>query len=212
MKDFRTKNWYTIIKRHVISLFSVFLKFWFVLLIAIVVYLITFYYFNDIDTYFEISNYIDRSIHHTWFLEIIWFIMVFVLLNYAFFSLIINLVKYAYNLIIIYEDQIVIIEWSLLIQDRIEIINSFKIVKVDAYLTWIFANLFHYGELIIELQKNEVKVFCFISRPYEMLMIIKKQRDIVLNDRRKKYIVHYENDSNDDINKWFKEIDIDKEL
>lgn len=199
MKSFRIKDWYTIIRRHIISMFYKFFKFGFLFLFTVFLYFIITFYIEDLHRGMEISHYYSDDIHHTWHTEIISFLVIFSILNYAFFCLIFDFVKYSYNLIIIYDDQIIMIKWSLLKHDRIEIIDSFKVVKVDAFLNWIFANILRFWNLVLELQKNEVKVFNFIPRPYEMLMIIKKQRENVLNDRRKKYIIQNEKEVNVDL-------------
>jgi hypothetical protein len=46
--------------------------------------------------------------------------------------------------------------------------------------------------LIIEQQKDDVRTFHFVPKPYKILLIIKKQRDAVLEERKKKYIISEE--------------------
>ena len=199
MEDFRTKNGYTIIRTHLICILSKFLKFWFLILLALFLYFFALLYVEGI--YFEIwfEKYINE-VHNTWFIEILFFLAIFFILNYAFISLILILIEYSYNLVIIYEDQIVLIKSSLILQDYIEVINASKIVKVDAFLNWFFSNLLRYWDLVIEQQKSEVKIFNHIPRPYDVLLVIKKQRDSILNDMRKKYIVHDEIELDDNNN------------
>lgn len=123
------------------------------------------------------------------YLNVIFFIFVFGTLNYAFISLILSCIYYYFDLIVIYKDQIVMIKCSLILRDDIEIVDAYRIMKVDGYSRWLWANIFWYWNLIIEQQKDDVRVFHFIPKPYKLLLIIKKQRDAVLADRRKKYLI-----------------------
>ncbi len=126
------------------------------------------------------------------YLNVIFFIFVFGTLNYAFISLILSFIYYYFDLVVIYKDQIVMIKCSLILRDDIEIVDAYRIMKVDGYSRWLCANIFWYWDLIIEQQKDDVRIFHFIPKPYKLLLIIKKQRDAVLADRRKKYLISEE--------------------
>jgi hypothetical protein len=63
-----------------------------------------------------------------------------------------------------------------MLQDDVEVIDSYRIGKVDSYSRWVFANLLWYGDIIIELWEKEVRTLHFISQPYIFLEIIKSQR------------------------------------
>jgi len=123
------------------------------------------------------------------YLNIIFFLFIFGTLNYAFISLISSVIYYYYDLIVVYQDQIVMIKCSLILQDDIEIVDAYRIVKVDWYSRGIFANILWYWNLIIEQQKDDVRIFHFVPKPYKILLILKKQRDAVLEERKKKYII-----------------------
>lgn len=74
-------------------------------------------------------------------------------------------------------------------RNDIEVIDAFKIIKIDAYSRWIISNLLSYWKLIIELQTREERLFRFMPKPYKLLDCLKDQREIVLENRKKKYIV-----------------------
>lgn len=126
------------------------------------------------------------------YLNVIFFLFVFWTLNYAFISLILSFIYYYFDLIVIYKDQIVMIKCSLILRDDIEIVDAYRVMKVDWYSRGFFANIFWYGNLIIEQQKDDVRIFHFVPKPYKILLIIKKQRDAVLEERKKKYIISEE--------------------
>ena len=67
------------------------------------------------------------------YLNVIFFIFVFGTLNYAFISLILSFIYYYFDLIVIYKDQIVMIKCSLFLRDDIEIVDAYRIMKVDGY-------------------------------------------------------------------------------
>lgn len=123
------------------------------------------------------------------YINVIFFWFVFFTLNYAFISLILSVIYYYFDLIVVYKDQIVMIKCSLILRDDIEIVDAYRIMKVDGYSRGFFANIFWYWNLIIEQQKDDVRIFHFIPKPYKILLIIKKQRDAVLEERKKKYII-----------------------
>lgn len=121
-----------------------------------------------------------------------WFIMfpvVFILVNYAFFRLIFALIEYYNHLFIIKGDQIFIIDATIILKDDIEIIEAFKIIKLDAYSRGFWSNFLSFWKIIVELQTKEERSFRFIPHPYEMLAKLKEQREFVLESRKKRYIV-----------------------
>lgn len=166
-----------IIKRHIIILFYPFSKFVFWMV------LIFFLYFISI-------NFLPPAEDNTvWdFIKTIDFLFIFILLNYSFFSLISSIISYYNNIVIIGKDNIILVKCSLFLQNDIEVIDCYRIVKVDSFSRWIIANALWYGEVIIEQQKNEVKRFHFIPQPYKLLSIIKKQRETILSDQQWKDI------------------------
>lgn len=160
-----------IIKRHIIILFYPFAKFAFALI------LILFLYFISITF---LPNSWDNVIWN--YIKTIDFVFILILLNYSFFSLIFAIISYYNNIIIIWKDNIIQIKCTLFLQNDIEVIDSYRIVKVDSFSHGIIANTLWYGEIIIEQQKNEVKTFHFIPNTYNVLNIIKKQRENILSE------------------------------
>lgn len=74
-------------------------------------------------------------------------------------------------------------------RNDIEVIDAFKIVKLDAYSRGLFSNILSYWNIIIETQTKEERIFHFMPKPYKLLEILKKQRQSVLEERKKKYII-----------------------
>lgn len=170
---------YSIIKKHYVLVLLYFIKFTFFLLLAIGIWFIGVMYREVIGD--DIVNYI-------------FFPLVFALINYSFFKFILWAIEYFNYLFIIHHDQIFIINSSLIMRNDIEVVDAFKIVKLDAYSRWFFSNLLWFWRIIIETQTKEERVFRFMPKPYKLLDILKKQRQSVLEERKKKYIV------DDDIN------------
>lgn len=164
------KKWFTIIRRHFFIILFKLLKFVLVLLVAIFLY---WFYVNYI---FHIEDIQSIKIVYIWLL--IWII------NYIFLSLILALIKYYYNLIIIYDNKIVIIKCSLLYKDDLEFIDAYRIMKFDSFQRWFVANIFSFWDLIIEQQKNDVRVFHYIPDPHKIISILNIQRDNMINLRR----------------------------
>jgi hypothetical protein len=71
----------------------------------------------------------------------------------------------------------------LILQDDVEVIDAYRIVKVDSYARGFFPNLFEYWDIIIEQQKNEVRTLHFIPNPYKFLEIMKQQRQNLLKEK-----------------------------
>lgn len=95
-----------------------FLKFSFFLMVALLIGYIGITYREVIGD--DIVNYI-------------FFPLVFVLVNYSFFKFIFGAIEYFNYLFIIHNDQIFIINSSLIMRNDIEVVDAFKIVKLDAY-------------------------------------------------------------------------------
>lgn len=178
MWHYTSINGYTVLRRHIILPIIRTLKFIFFILLSFFLYWLS---FKVTQLYPDIE-----------YINIIFFAFVFFTLNYAFISLILSVIYYYFDLIVIYKDQIVMIKCSLILRDDIEIVDAYRIMKVDWYSRGFFANIFWYWNLIIEQQKDDVRIFHFIPKPYKILLIIKKQRDAVLEERKKKYIISEE--------------------
>jgi hypothetical protein len=102
----------------------------------------------------------------------IMFPIIFILANYAFFRLILAIVKYENKLLILADDKLVIVNCTLVLQDDIEVMNLYRIMKIDVERHGLLAMFLGYGNLIMEQQKNDVRRFHFIARPYDTLRIL----------------------------------------
>lgn len=171
--SYHTQDWYTIIKKHYILTYLMVIKTSLILILAILLFFISYIYKEQL--WDQITTYI-------------FFPIVFVLFNYAIFRLILSFIEYFNYLFIIKDDQIYIINCSLLLRDDIEVIDSFKIIKVDAFSRWLFSNIMWFWTIVIELQSREIRSFRFMPKPYKLIKILEEQRDFILLDRKKKYI------------------------
>lgn len=164
----------TIVRKHWVIGWMYLVKFFFVLIVAFVLFFIWTFYREML--WDEIVLYVILP-------------LVFVLVNYSFMKLVFWIIEYFNYLFIISWDQIFILNASLVMRNDIEVIDAFKIIKLDAYSRWFVANMLSYWKLIIELQTREERVFRFIPKPYKLLDCLKQQREMVLENRKKKYIV-----------------------
>ncbi len=169
-----SQDWHTIIRKHYILLFLYLLKFIFILIFAIILLYIWLKYKEAL--WIDIVNFI--------FLP-----LVLILVNYSFIRLVLWLIEYFNYLFIIVWDQIFIVNSSLILRNDVEMIEAFKIVKLDSFSRWFFANLLSFWDIIIETSTREERVFRFMPSPFKILDILKAQRKAVLEDRKKRYVV-----------------------
>jgi len=168
LKPYKEINWYILIKRNFLLLFVRVLKSLFFIILVISVY-----YFSD--------KYIDSLQKIDW-LKYLSFIVVFSLLNYAFINLISSIVEYYNDLIILHQDQIIILKSSLILKDDMEIVDIHKVQKIDWFKRWLLQNLLGYWNIVIEQQKNDVRVFHFISKPHKILGLLREQKEFYKNN------------------------------
>ena len=83
--------------------------------------------------------------------------------------------RYYNKLFIIAKDRIILIEGSLILQEDTEVMDLSKVMKVDVSCHGFFANVFNFGSLTIEQQKNEVRIIHFVPDPYHILRIIREK-------------------------------------
>lgn len=108
------------------------------------------------------------------------FPIIFILLNYAFLKLILYYIEYYNNLIILHKDQIIVIKSTLLEKDYVEMIDIHRITKLDTYCKWIIPNILWYGALVIEQQRDKVREFNYIPKPYKAINVLKEsKRDLI---------------------------------
>ena len=101
-------------------------------------------------------------------------------------------VEFYNSLFIISWDSIYIISATLLLKDEIEVIDALKIIEIDSHARWIFQNILWFWTIRIELQTKEERNIWFIPNPYKLLNTLKVQRETILENRKKKYIVWIE--------------------
>lgn len=171
---YKEHNGNIIIRKHWVLLSLYLIKFVFILIFAIILSFIGVFYRealgNDLVVY-------------------VIFPLVFILVNYSFFKLVLAMIEFYNYLFIISWDQIFVINASLIMRNDIEVIDAFKIIKLDAYSRWFISNVFSYGRITIELQTKEERIFRFMPHPYTLLKYLQEQREEVLENRKKKYIV-----------------------
>lgn len=161
-------------KKHWVLLVFYLIKFIFLLIIVLILSFLWTIYKNEL--WNDIVYYLI-------------FPLVFILVNYSFLRLILWVIEYYNYLFIISWDQIFIVNASLILRNDVEVIDAFKITKIDAYSRGLISNILWYWKIIIELQSTEVRVFRFMSNPYFLLKKLQMQREEVLENRKKRYIV-----------------------
>lgn len=92
-------------------------------------------------------------------------------------NLISSIIEYYNDLIILHKDQIIILKSSLILKDDMEIIDIHKVMKIDWFKRGILQNILWYGNIVIEQQKNDVRIFHFISKPHNILKLLRIQKD-----------------------------------
>ena len=73
-------------------------------------------------------------------------------------------------------------------KDDIESIDAYRIMKIDAFSHWFWSNVIGYGDLIIEQQKDEVRTFHFIPKPYKIFWIIRDHKKKVFEKMNSKVV------------------------
>lgn len=154
----------TIIKRHFIILLIIFVRFIFVIWVATALYVIV------------ALNKAEMSPDLIHFLA---FPVIFLLINYAFVKLAFSLIEYNNNLIIYIRNKVILLKSTILLVDDVEIIDMKKIMKVDVECRGILANVIGYWDLVIEQQKNDVRMLHFVPFPYKALKMLEDTRDLV---------------------------------
>lgn len=169
MANIHSHKGFTIIRRH-----------WFIMIFRIFkfVTLLIFAYF----LYWLYVEYL-QSIAFMESIKYVYEILLFLFVNYIFFSFIFGLIRYFGSVIIIYDDQIVIIKCTLLLKDDIEVIDAYRVMKFDSFQRGLLSNIIGYWDITLEQQKNDVRTFHFIPDNYKVLSILKIQREKVLENR-----------------------------
>ena len=154
------KNNYTLITRHPVILIHHLVKSIMFLILGALILLV-------------VSQY--RTILSKETIQFILFPIALLLINYAFMKLILAIINYYNKLIIIIADKLILIDSTLVMREDIELIELQKIVKIDIMCHGIFAAIFGYGHLIIEQQRDEARTLHFVSRPYDILHLMREK-------------------------------------
>lgn len=170
MTKYGEQNEFIVVKKHFIMLF-------FRILRLLIVLLLLFAWLWLWKNYFQIFIN-DESIKYILLLVII------VSINYEFIKLILFIVKYYNNLIIITKHHILILNILLITKDDLEVIDPYKITKIDATSHWVLSNMFWYWTLIIEQQWDTVRQFRLTPNPYKIMEILIKQREFIAQDKK----------------------------
>lgn len=105
------------------------------------------------------------------------------LLNYTFFKFIFWIINYNNDLVILLRDKVYIIHTTLMLRDDIEMMDMYKIIKVDAVCHWFISNILRYWHIIIEQQGNEKRVLHFIPVPYKLMEKLNQKIDTLRFDK-----------------------------
>lgn len=151
---------YTIVTRHIVYLLYTVAKFFFLILIAGALYIFIAMYKSTLGE--DIVSFV-------------FFPVVFLLVNYGFIQLILGIIRFYNKLVIIVRDKFIIINSSLLFQEDLEIMDLAKVMKIDVECHGLFANILGYGHLIMEQQKDEVRMIHFIPKPFKVWQILRER-------------------------------------
>ena len=169
-----TKYDYTIIRRHWIVLLFKYLKTILFLILAGILFFIA--------TSFSIVLWDEIK-------YLLLFPSIFILVNYAFFKLVLWYIKFYNDLLVIHDGQLIVIKSSLLFMDNIEFIDINKITKLDTYCRWLIPNIMWFWNLVAEQQRDEVRTFHFVPEPFRALQILKDEKQWTIEERKKTYMV-----------------------
>lgn len=100
---------------------------------------------------------------------------VLALANYSILQFALGMVRYYNKLVIIVRDRIIIVTSSLFLQEDIEILELSKVMKIDVECHGLLQNMLNYGALIIEQQKNDVRIMHLVPDPFMVLRIIREK-------------------------------------
>lgn len=156
-----TKYDYIMIRRHWIVMIFKYLRFSFYIIISLILLYVS----------YNFSSYISKEIRYYVFFPII-----FLSINYAFFKLILNYIKYYNNLLILHKNQLMVIKSTLLDTDNVEIIDLNKTTKLDTFIKWLIPNIIWYGTLVIEQQRDQVREFWYVPKPYKAIWYLNEAK------------------------------------
>jgi hypothetical protein len=109
----------------------------------------------------------------------------FLCLNYIFVKLILETIIYFHDLVIFYKDKIVIIKNSLFYQSDLEIIDMYRIMKLNITCHGYIATIIGYGNIRIEQQNDDVKIIHFVPHPEKIVELLEVRRSTIIAERGK---------------------------
>ncbi|EKE27350.1 MAG: hypothetical protein ACD_3C00223G0027 [uncultured bacterium (gcode 4)] len=151
---------YVIIKKHGIVILYILARFVFAMLIVIWLFLI---------------SYLFRSSLREDLVLFFLYPVQMIILVYAFSKLAQGYIFYYNDLIIFIHDKVIIMKSSLFLQDDLEVIDTSKVMKIDVQCHGFFANLVWYGNLVIEQQRDELRILHFVPKPYKALQLLREK-------------------------------------
>jgi hypothetical protein len=175
-----TKYNYTIIRKHWVVLLFKYLKTMLLLILSWILFFISTKFWGVLW---------DEIVY------LLLFPSIFILVNYAFFKLLLWYIKFYNDLLIVYDWQLIVIKSSLLFKDDIEFIDINKITKLDTYCRWLIPNIFQFWNLVVEQQRDQVREFHFIPEPFKALQILKEEKQRTIDERKNTYLIDKTNKS-----------------
>jgi hypothetical protein len=172
-----------VVRRHFFLLLFRLFKFLFFIIVSGVLFFITFRYRDVL-----------QPIGCDWLL----FAIAFILLHYAFFRFISEFIRHYNRLIVIHVDSIIILNASLMLKDDIEILDARKLIKIDKMSHGIISNFMGFGNIIIEQQNNDLRIFHYIPQIDKFLDACHRQREHITNSRFQTHIPIPSNDNIDE--------------
>lgn len=165
-----SKSNYTIIRKHWIVLIFRYLKSLLYIIIALILLYVSIKYWE----------YLWKEVVYYLFFPIIFF-----LVNYWFIKLILWYIKFYNNLLIINNWKLIVINATLLLKDDIEFIDIKQVTKIDTFVRGALSNIIWYWDLVVEQQRDQVRIFHNISNPRKALHIINDEKDNISKNNNK---------------------------
>ncbi|EKE29088.1 MAG: hypothetical protein ACD_2C00233G0006 [uncultured bacterium (gcode 4)] len=151
---------YVIIKKHGIVILYILAKFVFALLIVAWLFWVS--YTQKSNIWAELVTYFLYPVQ-------------MIILIYAFLKLEQGFIFYYNDLVIFIHDKVIIMKSSLFLQDDLEVIDISKVMKIDVQCHWFLSNLIWYGNLVIEQQRDELRILHFVPKPYRALQLLREK-------------------------------------
>ena len=142
-----------ILTRHPILLLLVIMRFVLFIFVSILFGIIAYQY----------KNAISPSLIHYIILP-----TTFVIFNYAFLQVILNLIRFYNRIVIIEPTKITILHCSLFLMDDMEVMDMSSVLKIDVEQHGFISNLLWYGHLIFE-QRNQIRKIHYLPKPYNII-------------------------------------------